>query len=126
MVREILQLFSILLAVCLLFPSFIKAETIGKKETQQLQNYACISADADKKREEIITTISRYLSSQYYETFREKFTQNGLIDEAESYAQELLKEIEPKLKTMAKDIYEVGTLDEYCTEKRIEKIKNQL
>lgn len=113
-----------LLAFLLLFSDFAQAATIGKSERRELRQYACLRYDANEDKEETITDITNQISTQYYEDFQKKFYINGFTEKAEKYAQDLLNDLKPKFRKMAADIYDIGTLKEYCTEERIKKIKS--
>ncbi|MFP4135267.1 MAG: hypothetical protein ACOC1Z_05050 [Cyanobacteriota bacterium] len=113
-----------LLAFLLLFPDLAQAATIGKSERRELREYACLRYDANEDQEETIRDITNQISTQYYEDFQKKFYINGFTEKAEKYAQDLLNDLKPKFRKMAADIYDIGTLKEYCTEERIKQIKN--
>lgn len=113
-----------LLAFFLLFSDVAQAATIGKSERRELRQYACISYDAEQDKDETIKNMTDRILSQYYEDFQRKFYINGFTDKAEKYAQDLLSDMKPKFRKMAQDIYDMGTLDNYCTDDKIKRIKN--
>lgn len=124
MLRIIRLILCFLLAFLLLFPDLAHAETIGKSERRELREYACLRYDANEDKELTIKSITNKISTQYYEDFQEKFYINGFTEKAEKYAQDLLNDLKPKFRKMAADIYDIGTLKEYCTEERIKRIKS--
>ncbi|PSO49697.1 MAG: hypothetical protein BRC33_05885 [Cyanobacteria bacterium SW_9_44_58] len=117
-----LLIVGVFMTVLFVFSDLAQAQTIGKAETKELREYVCISDEADKDKANVIDTMVDEISSQYYDKFKKTFRDNGYVAEADSYATNLVNDMKPKLKEMAQDIYEVGTLDEYCTEERVEKI----
>ncbi|QDZ40982.1 hypothetical protein FRE64_14160 [Euhalothece natronophila Z-M001] len=114
-----------LLAFLLLFPDLAYAATIGKSERRELREYACLRYDANEEKEETIRKITDKISSQYYEDFQKKFYINGFTDKAKDYAQDLLKDLKPKFQKMAADLYDIGTLKEYCTDEKIKQLKRE-
>lgn len=99
-----------------------QAQRIGKAETRELREYACISHEADEDKAQVISNMIDAISSQYYQNFKNTFRENGFVAEADSYATNLVHDMKPKFKEMAQEIYKVGILEEYCTDERVEKI----
>lgn len=117
-----LLILSLLITIGFSFSDVAQAQTIGKAETKELREYACISNEADEDKEKIVGNMIEEIFSQYQKDFKQKFRDNGFVAKAETYANNLVDDMKPKFKEMAQDIYEVGTLEEYCTDERVEKI----
>lgn len=117
-----LLIVGLLITLVFVFSDAAQAQTIGKAETRELREYACISDEADQDKAKVVGNMVDEISSQYHDEFKKTFRDNGYVAEADSYATNLVNDMKPKFKEMAQDIYEVGTLEEYCTEERVEKI----